>query len=580
MLALHGTGVSSGISLGTAHVIRRSRLAIPQYNVPSALIEKEVERFQAAVSQARTQLENVLEHIPANAPPETGSFIDTHLLILSDRLISTAPLDSIRKLKQNAEWALSIQGQELGDIFEGMEDPYLRNRGTDVDQVVERVMRNLIMPQEIDRDAAPGAGQIIVANDLTPADTVLLKHNRIKAFVTDLGGPISHTAILARSLGIPAIVSTHNATQYIRNNQMLVVDGKRGVLIVDPDAAIEKEYRRRKRKISQLKQELNSLRQAESKSLDGQAIHLMANIELTADVKAAAKASAEGIGLYRTEFLFMNRQQPPTEEEQYRTYSKVVKAMKDLPVTIRTLDLGADKQVDGGASTGPVAINPALGLRAVRLCLHDQSLFRPQLRAILRAATHGSVKIMIPMLSSVGELKRVLDLIEESKQELRQEGRPFDDGIDVGGMVEVPAAAIAADLFAPHLDFMSIGTNDLIQYTLAIDRVDDAVNYLYDPLHPSVLRLIATTIAAGKKAGIPVAMCGEMAGDVRYTRLLLGMGLTEFSMHPATLLEVKKIIRETNKTSLVRFAKKVLSIHDTRQLHELVDSTNEENGIG
>lgn len=580
MLALHGTGVSSGISLGTAHVIRRSRLAIPQYNVPSVLIETEVERFQAAVSQARSQLENVREHIPANAPAETGSFIDTHLLILSDTLISTTPIDTIRKHKHNAEWALSIQRQELGDIFEGMEDPYLRKRGTDVDQVVERIMRNLIMPQEMDRDATPGAGQIIVANDLTPADTVLLKHNHIKAFVTDLGGPISHTAILARSLGIPAIVSTHNATQFIRNNQMLIIDGKRGVLIVDPDDAIEKEYRRRKRKITQLKRELDSLRKAESRSLDDRAIHLLANIELTADVKAATNASAEGIGLYRTEFMFMNRPQPPTEEEQYRSYSKVVKAMNGLPVTIRTLDLGADKQVDGGASTGPVAINPALGLRAIRLCLHDPSLFRPQLRAILRTAVHGIVKIMIPMLSSVGELMRVLELINELKQELRQEGRAFDDDIDVGGMIEVPAAAISADLFAPHLDFLSIGTNDLIQYTLAIDRVNDAVNYLYDPLHPSVLRLIATTINAGKKAGIPVAMCGEMAGDIRYTRLLLGLGLAEFSMHPATLLEVKKIIRESDTASLEHFARKVMSTHDIRQLHDLVDSTNEENGRG
>ncbi len=578
MLALHGTGVSSGISIGTACVIRRSRLTIPQYNVPTALIEIEIKRFQTAVSQARVQLENVREHIPANAPPETESFIDTHLLILSDKLISAAPIDSIRKQKRNAEWALSIQGQELGDIFEGMEDPYLRNRGTDVDQVVERIMRNLITPQEMEREVVPGAGQIIVANDLTPADTVLLKHNRIKAFVTDLGGPISHTAILARSLGIPAIVSTHNATQYIRNNQILIVDGKRGVLIVDPDKAIEKEYRQRKRKITQLRKELESLREADSKSLDGRTIHLLANIELTADVKAANKASAEGIGLYRTEFLFMNRQLPPTEEEQYRAYSNVVKAMNGRPVTIRTLDLGADKQVDGGASTGPVAVNPALGLRAIRLCLADPSLFRPQLRAILRAAVHGPVKLMIPMLSSVSELMRVLELVDELKQELRQQGFPFDDKLSIGGMIEVPAAAITADLLAPHLDFLSIGTNDLIQYTLAIDRVDDAVNYLYDPLHHSVLRLIAMTIDAGKKAGIPVSMCGEMAGDTRYTRLLLGMGLTEFSMHPATLLDVKKIIRESDSVSLKIFAKKVMATHDIRKLHELVDSTNEQNG--
>lgn len=578
MLALHGTGVSNGIALGTAHVVRRSRLTIPQYSVPNALIEKEIERFNAAVAQARAQLENVREHIPANAPPETGSFIDTHLLILSDNLISSTPIETIQKLKHNAEWALSIQGKELGDIFEDMQDPYLKNRGTDVDQVVERIMRNLITPQESEEEVEPGVGQIIIANDLTPADAVLLKHNRITAFVTDLGGPISHTAILARSLGIPAIVSTHNATQYIRNNQMLIVDGKRGVLIVDPDTAIEKEYRRRKRTISLLRKELESLREAESRSLDGRAIRLLANIELTADVKAATKSSAEGIGLYRTEFLFMNRQQPPAEEEQYRAYTKVVKAMSGLPVTIRTLDLGADKQVDGGASTGPVAVNPALGLRAVRLCLADPTLFRPQLRAILRAAVHGSVKIMIPMLSSVSELLRVLELVDELKLELRQQGFAFDNNVGIGGMIEVPAAAITADLFAPHLDFLSIGTNDLIQYTLAIDRVDDAVNYLYDPLHHSVLRLIAMTIDAGKKAGIPVSMCGEMAGDTRYTRLLLGMGLTEFSMHPATLLSVKKIVRESDAAALTLFAKNVLATENIRDLHGLVDNANEVNG--
>ena len=575
MLALHGTGVSSGISIGTAYVLRRAQISVPEYNVPKPLIEKEVERFQQAINRSRRQLERVHEHIPANAPAETGSFIETHLLILADKLIADAPIDSIRKHKRNAEWALNIQGEELGRIFEQMDDPYLRNRRTDVEQVVERVMRNLVMPQDVDKEEELEAGQIIVANDLTPADTVLLKHNRIKAFVTDLGGPISHTAILARSLGIPAIVSIHSATQYIRNGEELIVDGKRGVLIIGPDKATQKEYRKRQREIARLKKEAESLRLAKSVTRDGRKIHLMANIELVPDVKAAIRASAEGIGLYRTEYLYMNREHPPSEEEQFRAYRKVIKLMSGRPVTIRTLDLGADKQVDGGASTGPVTVNPALGLRAVRLCLHDPSLFRPQLRAILRAAVHGSVKIMIPMLSSQSELIRVLELIEELKQELRQEGRPFDPDVPVGGMIEVPAAAVAADLFAPHLDFLSIGTNDLIQYTLAIDRVDDAVNYLYDPLHPSVLRLISTTISAGHDAGIPVAMCGEMAGDARYTRLLIGLGLTEFSMHPATLLEIKKIVRESDFDKLEKLARAVLSTNNIRELHELVDNANE-----
>jgi len=575
MLALHGTGVSSGISIGKAYVLRRAQISVPEYNVPKALVEKEVERFQHAIDSSREQLELVHKHIPANAPAEAGSFIETHLLILADKLIAEAPIENIRKHKRNAEWALSIQGQELGRIFEQMDDPYLRNRRTDVDQVVERIMRNLVMPLDVGQEESVEAGQIIVANDLTPADTVLLKHNRIKAFVTDLGGPISHTAILARSLGIPAIVSIHSATQYIRNGEELIVDGKRGVLIISPDKSVQKEYRKRQREIARLKKEVESLRKAKSVTSDGRQIHLLANIELAADVKAAIRASAEGIGLYRTEFLYMNREQPPSEDEQFRTYRKVIKAMEGRPVTIRTFDLGADKQVDGGAGAGPVTINPALGLRAVRLCLSDPGLFRPQLRAILRAAVHGSVRMMIPMLSSQSELMRVLELIEDLKQELRAEGRPFDPDVPVGGMIEVPAAAIAADLFAPHLDFLSIGTNDLIQYTLAIDRVDDAVNYLYDPLHPSVLRLIATTINAGRAAGIPVAMCGEMAGDVRYTRLLVGLGLTQFSMHPATLLEIKKIIRESSAEELEELARAVMSTHDIRQLHELVDNANE-----
>lgn len=575
MLALHGTGVSSGICLGTAYVLRRAKLEIPQYNVPKPLVKNEVKRFRQAVTDARQQLKKVLDHIPSNAPSETGSFIETHLLIMDDKLISEAPIAGIRKHKYNAEWALSIQGEELGEIFKRMDDPYLRSRGVDVDQVVERILRNLVLPHEADEETSLGAGHVLIANDLTPADTVLLKHNRIKAFVTDQGGPISHTAILARSLGIPAIVSTHHATRFIRSETELIVDGKRGVLIVNPDESIQKEYRKRQRQISRLKSELEELRQAEAVTQDGQTISLQANIELAADVKAANRASAEGIGLYRTEFLFMNRERSPSEEEQYRAYSKVVKIMKGLPVTIRTLDLGADKQVDGGTATGPVINNPALGLRAVRLCLQDPMLFRPQLRAILRAAAHGPVRIMIPMLSSLSELTRVLELIGETKQELRSEGKSFGSKVPIGGMIEVPAAAIAADLFAPNLDFLSIGTNDLIQYTLAIDRVNDAVNYLYDPLHLSVLRLIEFVINAGKKAGIPVAMCGEMAGDVRYTRLLLGLGLTEFSMHPSTLLEVKKIIRETRTQTLKRFSRKVMSTHDIQKLHELVDNQNE-----
>jgi len=316
------------------------------------------------------------------------------------------------------------------------------------------------------------------------------------------------------------------------------------------------------------------LRESDAITTDRRRVDLFANIELPGDIRAASSAGARGIGLYRTEFLFMNRQSSPSEDEQYRNYRKVVKAMKVAPVTIRTLDLGADKQVDGGGGSGPVTVNPALGLRAVRLCLHDQTLFRPQLRAIYRAAAEGSVRIMIPMISSLSELHRVLEIIEEIKEELRREGKPFGAHVPVGGMIEVPAAAVSADLFAPYLDFFSIGTNDLIQYTLAIDRVDDAVNYLYDPAHPAVLRLIDMTIRAGEAANIPVAMCGEMAGDVRYTRLLLGMGLREFSMHPLNLLEVKKIVRESNFSELKKVAADVLKMANQQDIADAIDSLN------
>ncbi len=574
MLALYGTGVSSGIYIGNTYVLNRQRPEVPEYTLLKEHIEDEVKRFEEAISESRAQLRAIRDHIPANAPTETASLIDTHLLILDDNMLAKAPIAMIREEKCNAEMALKTQSEHLMAMFEQIDDPYIRSRKTDVNQVVEGILRNLLGMQDIGHDEIK-AGNIVVADDLTPADTVMLKHKRVRAFVTDLGGPISHTAILARSLGIPAIVSVHNATGFVRNNEEIIVDGKRGSIIIGADEPTISEYRKRQRRIAQLRKELESLRKSRSVTQDGQKIILQANIELPPDVKAAIKSSASGIGLYRTEFLFMNRDEPPSEEEQYRSYAKVVRTMEGKPVTIRTLDLGADKQVDGGSHRTPVTVNPALGLRAVRLCLHDPGLFKPQLRAILRVSAIGRVRMMIPMISSMDELSRVLDLIAEVKTELKRQGEHFNPKIPVGGMIEVPAAAIAADLFAPLLDFLSIGTNDLIQYTLAIDRVDDAVNYLYDPLHPSVLRLIAMTIKAGQAEGIPVAMCGEMAGDPRYTRLLLGLGLTEFSMHPATLLDVKKIVRDSDVSVLKRIAGKVLRMRDIHELHAKVDQLNE-----
>jgi phosphotransferase system enzyme I (PtsI) len=576
MLSLHGTGVSSGITIGKAYVLHRERPEVPEYVLPAPLIEDEIARFKAAIDNARSQLERIRKHIPRSAPPEIASIIDTHLLILHDKMISEAPIGTIRKRQCNAEWALNIQSDLLGKVFEQMDDPYLRNKKTDVNQVVDRVLRNLLLNQEDEHEQISDAleGQIVVANDLTPADTVLLKHNHIGAFITNLGGPISHTAILARSLEIPAIVAVHNATRYIRNGDDLIVDGKLGTVIVAPEKNIVAEYRQKQKDIVQLKRMLETIKASRSVTRDGSDIALYANIELPDDVKGVKKVAAEGVGLYRTEFLFMSRPEPPDEDEQYRAYVKVVKALDGKPVTIRTLDLGADKRADGGRAGETVSVNPALGLRAVRMCLQEPALFRPQLRAILRASAQGPVRMMIPMISSLDEVLRVLDLVEETKADLTRENEKFDANIEVGGMIEVPAAAVAADLFAPHLDFLSIGTNDLIQYTLAIDRVDDAVNYLYDPLHPAVLRLIAMTINAGQSAQIPVGMCGEMAGDPHYTRLLLGLGLREFSMHPSGLLEIKRIVRESELDYLRQAAVEIMQARDTATLHALVERLN------
>ncbi|MGU9957461.1 MAG: phosphoenolpyruvate--protein phosphotransferase [Arenicellales bacterium WSBS_2016_MAG_OTU3] len=576
MLSLHGAGVGSGIAIGTAYVVQRNTPEIPHYAIDEPEVDKETQRFRLAVDMARRELLKVKRDLPENAPSEVGTFIDAHLMMLDDPLISEMPIKTIRESKHNAEFALKEQADNLINVFEQMEDEYLRSKKTDVQQVVNRIQRELLNTEQanVDEINADADGQIIVTNDLTPADAVLLKQRDIKAFVTNLGGPISHTAILARSLRIPAIVGLHGAIRYIRHGELLIVDGKRGVIIVSPDAQTLAEYDQKQTKIETFRRELEQLRETPSVTLDGEAVSLMANVELPEDINEAQYVAADGVGLYRTEFLFMNRAEPPGEDEQYEVYTHIVETLKQ-PVTIRTLDIGADKQVDGGHADQHTITNPAMGLRAVRLCLSNPGLFRPQLRAILRASAHGDVQIMIPMISALHEVQQVLNLIAELKQELAEQNISFNKNILVGGMIEVPAAAIAADLFASKLDFLSIGTNDLIQYTLAIDRVNNEVNYLYDPLHPSVLRLIENTIRAADNAGIPVSMCGEMAGDVTYTKLLLGLGLRIFSMDPTNLLEVKRCVCESTAQTLRQAASNILCMTDIEALTKRVELLNQ-----
>lgn len=559
-IALHGVGVSRGIAIGKVHIVKRDQLDIREYSIKQHLIDDEIKRFENAVTNARQQLRAIREHIPESTSADIEEFIDTHLLMLGDVALTEEPMRLIKELACNAEWALKLQRDALVTVFDEMDDAYLRTRKDDVDYVVNRIQRLLLnqTPLQHEKPDQKLAGYIVMANDLTPADTVLMQHHGIAAFATESGGPTSHTAILARSLGIPAIVGLQYALRYIKEDDELILDGVRGIILVDPDRYALSDYRRLQKEEKRYYSKLSKLKNKPAVTLDGVLIDLQANIELPKDFKTVLEVGAQGVGLYRTEFLYMNRESPPDEEEHYAAYTKVIEMLNGLPLTIRTLDLGADKQVDGGRQSGPVINNPALGLRAIRLCLKEPALFRPQLRAIIRASVHGPVRIMIPMLSNIHEMQQVLQMIEDIKKELDVLAIPYDHELQIGGMIEVPAAAVCADIFAQQLDFLSIGTNDLIQYTMAIDRVNDEVNYLYDPLNPAVLRLIHTTIKAGEKETIPVAMCGEMAGETKYTRLLLGLGLRVFSVHPATLLEVKQIVIDSNIGDLEALAKKAL----------------------
>ncbi len=569
-LALSGIGVSRGVAIGKAHIILRGSIEVLESAIPEHLIEDEIARFLSAIDSARQQLQAIQERIPANTGVDIAAFIETHLLMLDDATLVRTPVDLIREHGCNAEWALKLQRDAVVNVFEQMDDAYLRTRRDDIDHVINRIQRILL-------DSGQGEEQgekivlensIVLAYELNPAETMLLEHQGVSAFATECGGPLSHTAILARSMQIPAMVGTHGLQHYIRDGETIILDGLQGVLIAGADEGTLAYYRERQEQEYQRQIELARLTDIPAVTRDGIPIRLMTNIELPEDIDAVSRASANGVGLYRTEFLFMNRPEPPDEDEQYDCYISVIEALKGKPLTIRTLDMGADKQIGGSCS------NPALGLRAIRLCLKDRSQFRPQLRAILRASAHGPVRLMIPMLSNTQELHQVLALINDTKIALQRESLAFAPDVKIGGMIEVPAAALTAADFASHMDFLSIGTNDLIQYTLAIDRVDDEVNYLYDPLHPAVLRLIKMTIDAGKAAGIPVAMCGEMAGDPRYTRLLLGMGLSEFSMHHTALPEVKRVINSSSIEALVPLVQELLDNTRPGRIPERVDSLN------
>lgn len=573
---LHGIPVSRGIAIGRAHLLRPTARDVKHYLVAEEKVEAEVARLTAAINAVNEELQTVRRDLPPDAPSELAAFIDVHALILADPIIAEHPLKIIRSRHYNAEWALLTQIDELSAQFDEIEDAYLRERKNDILQVGERILKQLTgsastLPTPTD-SGETSAQMIVVAHDISPADMLQFRDRAFVGFVTDLGGQNSHTAIVARSLDIPAAVGMSNASALISEDDWIIIDGDAGIVIVDPAPIVLEQYRESQSQLLRERKKLGKLRKTPAITRDGTHIHLLANIELPEDCAGALDAGAVGVGLFRSEFLFMGRTghaaKLPSEDEQFESYRKAVVAMKGRPVTIRTLDVGADKPLDKDEET---SLNPALGLRAIRYCLSEPQMFLTQLRAILRASAYGPINLLIPMLAHAFEIDQTLLLIEQAKAQLRDAKKKFDADIPVGAMIEIPAAALTLPLFIKRLDFLSIGTNDLIQYTLAIDRVDHEVAHLYNPLHPAVLQLLAMTISAGAKADIPVAVCGEVAGDIKLTRLLLGLGLREFSMHPAQLLAVKQEILNSDISLLEPPVKKILRNYEAVAIAEAVE---------
>ncbi|SNX27801.1 phosphoenolpyruvate--protein phosphotransferase [Polynucleobacter meluiroseus] len=555
--ALHGVPVSKGIAIGKAVLISNAALEVSHYLIEPGTEEVEAQKLLDAFEQVRLELAQLRQSLPKDVPQEMAAFIDVHGMILADPALTEKPLKLIRAQRFNAAWALTTELNDLLAQFSEIKDAYLKERANDIRQVAERVLKALGARQkdssthsELVSSAEVGVDAIIVAHDIAPHDMLRFKEYAFTGFVTDLGGTTSHTAIVARSMEIPAVVGVRHASEMIRHGDWLVIDGEHGVVVVAPDEPLLEEYRRLQAKALQETHKLQQLKHSKAATVDGVAIELMVNIEQPEDAIHAVELGAVGVGLFRSEFLFMDPDQAlPDEEKQYQEYRRAVELMNGLPVNIRTIDVGADKALGAGADLSQTGTSP-LGLRAIRWSLTEPEIFLTQLRAILRASAHGQARIMIPMLAHVQEIDETLRLIEKAKQQLHQRGQAFNANIPVGAMIEIPAAALILPLFLKRFDFLSIGTNDLIQYTLAIDRADHAVAHLYDPMHPAILNLMANIIDQAKRANVPVAVCGEMAGDPGLTRLLLGMGLTDFSMHFSQLLLVKREILKANAGEL------------------------------
>jgi len=581
--AIHGLAVARGIAIGRAVLVASSRVDVAHYFIEPTQVDAELRRLAKARMAVQSELQTLHDTLPKDAPPELAAILEVHLMLLQDSMLADGVTHWVKDRLYNAEWALTSQLDVVARQFDEMDDPYLRERKGDLEQVVERLLRHIkgvahhVVPpaahkrqgasrqQDLQLEDSMDVPLVLVAHDLSPADMLQFKQSVFTGFVTDVGGKTSHTAIVARSLDIPAVVGARTASQLVRQDDWIIIDGDAGVVIVNPSPIILAEYGFKQRQAELERERLSRLRHTPAVTLDGQRVELLANIEMPEDSPAALDVGAVGVGLFRSEFLFMGRVGSlPDEQEQYLAYRRAVEGMKGLPVTIRTVDIGADKPLDRSLKDES-HLNPALGLRAIRWSLADPAMFLTQLRAILRAAAHGQVHLLIPMLAHAREIKQTFALLEQARAQLDARGEAFGP-LKVGAMIEVPAAALSVKMFLRYFDFLSIGTNDLIQYTLAIDRADESVAHLYDPLHPAVLRLVADTMAECRVQGKSVSVCGEMAGDPTLTRLLLGLGLRSFSMHPTQILAVKQEVLRADTGRLEAWAQQVLASEEPAEL--------------